>query len=173
MKHRTLKNRQRMEMVMRSFLYSACHDDEIVFSTRQYPSYISNFGVNGKDYYRGSKRVTLYYNLDLLFDNTKYSINVIMGDMNRRSKTVNGFSRITKILLHELGHLATCVEVYGKNGENFDAIMKQRERSNSNSTYLKIPDEYAATEWALNWLEKPENRTIAYKFEKRFWACFA
>ena len=41
-----------------------------------------------------------------------------------------------------------------------------------NNAYFQMPDETAATEWAIKWLSNPENRKIAKAFEKKFFACF-
>ena len=41
-----------------------------------------------------------------------------------------------------------------------------------NYAYFTLPDETAATEWAINWLSDAENRKKAKAFEKKFFACF-
>ena len=41
-----------------------------------------------------------------------------------------------------------------------------------NFEYFKLPDEKAATDWAIEWLSHPENRRKAKEFEKKFFACF-
>ena len=172
MQKRSVINRKRMEEVMAAFLVYACHDDTLRFTVEPY--FVKNISIStGRYFYRTSKNMTLHYNEDCLFDNTKDGIPFVMADMNKRNKIMRGFSRITKILLHELGHLATCHEVFGEHGEHINEIMLQKTLCVTNSTYVQIADEKAATEWAFKWLADPENRAAAKRFEKHFWACFA
>lgn len=46
------------------------------------------------------------------------------------------------------------------------------EESEEWEEYYFLPDERAATEWAIEWLKNSENRKIAKKFEKEFFECF-
>jgi hypothetical protein len=173
MKYRRLVNKVGMEQAMIEFLLKACHDKAISFKTEPFPRGEENFGVNTGLYVRThATDLTLYYNIKCLFDNTKNGMNFVGGDMNKRNKNIRNFSRITKILLHELGHLATAFELYGKNGENWYTYNLRKNKCRSQQEYVNMEDEYKATEWALNWIDDPINRKIARRFEKEFWACF-
>ena len=41
-----------------------------------------------------------------------------------------------------------------------------------NHAYFMLPDEIAATKWAVNWLKKKENRQRAREFEKELFEAF-
>jgi hypothetical protein len=78
---------------------------------------------------------------------------------------------VTLALLHELGHLS--VEF----NEDYDrelalAEIKSLPREEINFAYFRLPDETAATDWAIEWLQIAENRKLAKAFEKKFFACF-
>ena len=91
---------------------------------------------------------------------------------------LKGFSDITISLLHELGHLETNDKVR----ENFSVTMRElalmgiEGRATTykalNKMYFQLPDEEAATKWAIKWLSKKKNRKIAKKFEREFFKCF-
>lgn len=86
-----------------------------------------------------------------------------------------GFATITLILLHEIGHAyhpRSSFENYDKEKameEIYEIANTQVERQ---KLYMKLPDEYAATEWAIDWLKDPEHRKIAKRFEKQFFECY-
>lgn len=103
-------------------------------------------------------------------------------DFTRRCPAAKGFADITISILHELGHAAT---EFDDNLADFDreatldklekewkATHKKGERG-FNFEYFKMPDETAATDWAIGWLQDPKNRKIAKDFEKKFFSCFA
>ena len=86
------------------------------------------------------------------------------------------FEDITISLLHELGHLETNDEIrkefpmwlrelaeIGLNGK-YDSDKEK------NYVYFTLPDEKAATEWAIDWLTK--NAAVAKEFEKEFLKCW-
>ena len=78
------------------------------------------------------------------------------------------------ILLHELGHFTAQQKFEGY--DRGKALAELREKfppAIINFEYFKLPDEKAATGWAINWLSDPEHRKIAKAFEKKFFACFA
>ena len=91
-----------------------------------------------------------------------------------RSSIAKGFADITLSLLHELGHFETYEEI-----EGYDRRAELQRLDNDfpvetiNFEYFKLPDETAATEWAIKWLQEAKNRKIAKAFEKKFFACFA
>lgn len=89
-----------------------------------------------------------------------------------RSEIVKGFSDLTLSLLHELGHNETVDEL------PFDYDRQKAEKKIRkycgddvrmlNMMYFSLPDEYAATQWAIDWLSDEENRKRAKAFEKAF-----
>lgn len=90
-----------------------------------------------------------------------------------RCTIAKGFADITLTLLHELGHFEAHEEF-----EDYDRvksikyILSTYPREKVNLEYFKLPDEMAATEWAIEWLQDAEHRRIAKAFEKKFFACF-
>ena len=91
---------------------------------------------------------------------------------------LKGFSDITISLLHELGHLETndAVREYFPIHTRYLAIKGAEAIASNykelNFIYFDLPDEKAATEWAIEWLSDAENRKITKKFEKEFFKCF-
>ena len=171
MKVRELVDVKGMENAILDFLATANEDKSFRFHIK--PHYLPNIGITACNRLKGEKDFTLYFNLNCLFDNDPEGVGFISGNMNRRNKTISGFSRITKILLHELGHVATIHKVCDTY-KDFREMQAEKEwNCHSNADYLLCPDEWAATEWALNWINSKENRSIARRFEKRFWDCFA
>lgn len=117
----------------------------------------------------------IYYNLDQLSHETA---KIFRSYWTKKSSMLKGFSDITLSLLHELGHFETSDEVR-KTFNFFDrelAMMaihnKYHDLKSVNYAYFTLPDETAATEWAINWLSDAENRKKAKAFEKKFFACF-
>ena len=86
-----------------------------------------------------------------------------------------GFATITMNLLHELGHFETLWMI---DYDEYDRIAEckrimQLPKEEQNWEYFKLPDETAATNWAIEWLAKKENRAAAKRFEREFFACFS
>lgn len=120
------------------------------------------------------KEVTITYDFDSL---GCYGDKCFRKNFVKRYPGGNGFASITLSLLHELGHFCTCADfdfTYKMN-----KILREFERINKlpaeerNEAYFALPDEYAATQWAIEWLQEAEHRKIAKAFEKKFFACFA
>lgn len=93
------------------------------------------------------------------------------------SPTIKGFADITISLLHELGHLeahdSTIDYTYEQRMNGLIEIHKKADSlAMANAMYFLLPNESAATEWAIKWLSDPQNRKIAKAFEKKFFACF-
>ena len=84
---------------------------------------------------------------------------------------IKGFATITLTLLHEVGHIETMYDVNYSN-EQRDSDIKEILETEDYDKYFFLPDERAATEWAINWLSNSENRKIAKSFEKEFFKCF-
>lgn len=81
-----------------------------------------------------------------------------------------GFANITLVLLHELGHHANAETDFGdydrqKELDFMDSVVP---KEYVNFLYFLLPDEVAATKWAMKWLEDAENRKLAKAFEKEF-----
>lgn len=119
--------------------------------------------------------LNIYYNFNELF--TKSS-KVFRSYWTNKSAMLKGFSDITLSLLHELGHFETADEIRKTftTADRFFMMIENREKYKDcvslNNAYFQMPDETAATEWAIKWLSNPENRKIAKAFEKKFFACF-
>lgn len=84
------------------------------------------------------------------------------------------FANITLSLLHEMGH-----NIHRNKTFSYDRnkmLEKNRNEAKSEEelqfNYFRLPDELAATKWAINWLKKSENRLLAKKFEKDFFEAF-
>ena len=100
----------------------------------------------------------------------------VRSDAVYRYPFLKGFSIITFVLLHELGHNETDIEA--------DKHRGKYSRDISNLVHEYIPKKYwnyfhaenykerLATDWAANWLKVPANRNIAKQFEKEFFACY-
>ena len=108
-------------------------------------------------------------------------------NFHKRSSISKGFAGITISLLHELGHRKT-EEQFAIDYPKWDRVLEtmkltkkyhyldnptEYDIEQANEEYFTWPDENMATEWAMEWLNDPENRKIAKKFEKEFFACFA
>ena len=87
-----------------------------------------------------------------------------------------GFAGITLSLLHELGHICTNDSLDNwtwKDRQEYivTEVCEKKTRREKNFSYFEMPDETAATDWAIEWLKDPENRKKAKAFEKQFFAC--
>jgi len=85
---------------------------------------------------------------------------------------LQGFSHVTLSLLHELGHLETFDDV-PEGYDRLDALLAIKAASKdddkiANLMYYSLPDEWLATQWAIDWLSEEENRKRAKQFEKEF-----
>ena len=79
-----------------------------------------------------------------------------------RCKLTQGFSNVTLAILHEYGHWET--------RSVFDIIAydKIKQKCDSMEDYMANPFEHIATQWAICWLQVPQNRKLAKEFEKYF-----
>ena len=96
----------------------------------------------------------------------------VSANMVRRAPYCRGFSQVTRILLHEFGHHMTYDDVMRLYGgtEEMDKFYKCAQ--GNQQKYIRVPAEWVATQWGIDWLKDPEHRKIAKEFEKRFFACF-
>lgn len=124
------------------------------------------------DYEPGdSSEFVIGYNFDNLWNKGHYQFS---QDFFARCPAGRGFASVTISLLHELGHFSAQQEFEGYDREEaLTELRKNYPRETINFEYFKLPDEKAATDWAINWLSDPEHRKIAKAFEKKFFACFA
>lgn len=82
-----------------------------------------------------------------------------------------GFSEVTISLLHELGHNLTAHKLpksYDKGAEMAKIFNEKDSLGVWCWKYFQMKDEKLATNWAVKWLSKEENRKMAKKFEKKF-----
>lgn len=84
------------------------------------------------------------------------------NDFISRCPMARGFAHVTLSVLHELGH-------HFNREEYLDMDLEEYEKARENhEVYFNLPCEKVATEWAIKWLQNPNNRKIAKKFEKDF-----
>ena len=119
----------------------------------------------------GDPTIAMWYNIESLW--TRGHIQFAQNFYSRCPMS-RGFASVTLSLLHELGHLHSQQEFDGYDRRT--AILdlhKQYSKETINLEYFKLPDERAATDWAIEWLADAENRKMAKAFEKEFFKCFA
>ena len=114
------------------------------------------------------------YNFSYYYEKSPFYANFI-----QRYKPARGFAKITLTLLHELGHLETFSQLpYDYDRAKTISEIKQKAKEEGLNIwdlnmkyYCPLYEETLATEWAIKWLQNPQNRKIAKKFEKEFFAC--
>lgn len=155
-------------------------------SCKMIKCYDSNFGAYVDDDDEHMFRIE--YDFDFLFDTVK----PFEYDFRNRCNMAKGFADVTIVLLHELGHIMTDSEIiFDRNEtennldeiidnafENIEELNITENKKNkiyrliTNYYYQRMPDEWAATEWAIQWLNDKQNRKIAKEFEKKFFSCW-
>ena len=136
----------RVKLVQRKDGFAVCPDEEI----------------EGEFY--------LFYNLEELYSTGHRQFS---QDFFARCPMGRGFASITITILHELGHLKAQQKFDNYNRASALRELKENfPRETINFEYFKLPDEKAATDWAIEWLSYPENRKTAKAFEKKFFECF-
>lgn len=139
------------------------------------PGFMS-FGVCVSSFFDDDDATTIKFLYDpkLLGEKHSNGLDFVMADMGHRASYMKGFSQVSRALLHEVGHVMTHEKVNEQYGEDelFSMRMENRIKNKGNMGYVKLPDEYAATQWAIDWLADKEHRKIVRDFEKQFWACF-
>ena len=96
-------------------------------------------------------------------------------DFINRCPFARGFADVTLSVLHEIGHRMTddlIPKDYDRERAEINCFLAAESLKEANKYYFALPDETLATNWAINWLQNPENRKIAKAFEKKFFACF-
>ena len=126
------------------------------------------FGARVDD--KGNHTFRIGYNIDELFSKGSKQF---ANNFYKQYPSGRGFASVTLSLLHELGHFYTCDLDFGEyDREKEIAWIESLPQNMINFYYFLLPDEEAATNWAIEWLKNKENRKIAKAFEKQFFACF-
>lgn len=110
------------------------------------------------------------YNFDSLDNNKSRGFR---KTCTSRSSVCHGFANVTLVLLHELGHFSSQQEFEGYDRDEEMAFLSSIPPKFASELYFLLPDEMSATDWAVEWLQNAENRKIAKRFEKKFFACFS
>lgn len=96
-------------------------------------------------------------------------------DFTKRCPLAKGFADVTISILHEIGHRMTEDLIpadFDRSTQEIDNLFEAEDEEDFHNLYFKMPDETLATNWAIEWLQNPENRKKAKAFEKKFFACF-
>ena len=128
------------------------------------------FGVQTSDHVFNECATLFTYNWAQLNETTPDGVIIVYRDMEKRASYMRGFARVTKNLLHEIGHVATAIDVWERYG--LANVQRKHMQCRGNAEYVTLPDEYAATQWAIDWLADTNNRKKAKAFEKEFFKCF-
>ena len=169
--------------LMKDFLNTAsdleytCEDDDCVYPIEIRLSKSEDFCAQGIDSLDEAEDGTLEigYNFNELWDE---SAKIFRAYWTDKCSLLKGFADITISTLHELGHIETTEEIRPNFSiQQREKVVRQlseqyKDYRELNYAYFALPDETAATEWAINWLSDAENRKIAKAFEKKFFACF-
>lgn len=177
----------RINYVMKSFIKDACDLTYIDVNNQERKKAISLtkcaefFALTPSYEYPVEKfpLVEIGYNLGQLECET---LKLFRKHWSKKYPFVKGFSNVTLAILHELGHWETHDEVrkyysWDDRVEAMEEIGKKVSRkemtlAEANDKYFDFFDEACATEWAMMWLSDPDNRKIAKRFEKKFFALF-
>ena len=82
-------------------------------------------------------------------------------DFVKRCPLARGFADVTLSILHEIGHH------FHRDEFIFMTDVKEYEEAEG-ADHFKFPCEVVATDWAIAWLQNPQNRRIAKAFERDF-----
>lgn len=97
-----------------------------------------------------------------------------------RCPTAKGFSAMTFVLLHEVGHFMTGEEIEEEeevsDAEKFTRVLRAMAIADTEMDYQRIMQKYhyskhneiIATDWAIAFLSDPENRKKVKAFEREF-----
>jgi len=180
MKERKCIHPRKAYNLMKTFLNDAsdlhyADDENNLFKTEIILKKSDSFKTESGDSLADSEELEVNYNFQDLCSN---GAKIFRACWTRRVPCLKGFSDATLALLHELGHLETNDKVR----EYFPYFMRELTMvgienvatclEEANAMYFLMPDEKAATEWAINWLSKKENSKKAKLFEKEFFKCF-
>lgn len=165
-----------VQNLIASFLYQASdleYETENGEIKKQIPVPIEGdeFGANTGSYSCDSPTFEISYCIEtLMYKGMKQ----FRKDFTNRCPKAKGFATITLSLLHELGHFETFGETDDDDYDRSAEINRILDlpKSMRNWEYFKLPDEYIATEWAIEWLTSKRNRILAKEFERTFFKCF-
>lgn len=119
--------------------------------------------------YVGAHEVKIEYDFSTM---TNIGVREFRRNIIMRDASMRGFSDVTLSLLHELGHFETEKDV-PLGYDRFKAREQYvkwggKDYRMLNMMYFSLPDEWLATQWAIDWLSEPENRQRAKQFERDF-----
>ena len=181
MKEKKCLHPRKAQKIMQEFLNVASdlvyydEDDEVYYKTFIQLHKGDCFQADVADVIGNDEVQDIYYNFPELFAK---SSKIYRKFWTEKYPMLKGFSDITISLLHELGHTETNDRIRPSFSiDEREATMEDLDNRNLsykalNHLYFMLPDEKAATEWAVQWLSKGKNRKIAKKFEKKFFALF-
>lgn len=121
--------------------------------------------------YVGAHEIKIEYDFNSMANNnvgqSEFRRNITMRDASLR-----GFSDVTLSLLHELGHFETEDDI----PDGYDRFKAKKQYQKwcgddprlLNLMYFSLPDEWLATQWAIDWLSDEKNRKRAKRFECDF-----
>lgn len=136
-------------------------------------AYVGEYNVFTADFIKIGIDSTI--NKDYSFCNN-FGIKQVRADAIYRYPHLKGFSILTFVLLHELGHFETDEEDEKAKGKYDqacrDLVKKHIPRKYWNYFHVSDNRERLATKWAAEWLKNPENAKRAKQFEKEFFACY-
>ena len=81
-------------------------------------------------------------------------------DFISRCPLAHDFADISLTILHEVGHFYNREIALENDFEEYESI--------TGVDHFKIPSEIVATDWAIQWLQNPENRKLAKAFERQY-----
>ena len=164
MKYYKCIHSRKVVQFMKEFVQFATEHQYRVFLN---PSH--SFNLTTYDFMRDNE-IRIGYNFQSLTD---LEFRQVKRDLINRCPSARGFADITFTLLHEIGHFMTrSKETYEKQIKALRELKTMMSPNEINYAYVQLPSERVATDWAIEWLEEPENRKFAKAFEKRFFSCF-
>lgn len=149
-------------MIIRQFVNEVVREKVSLINDDEYCAMAT---YSGRAYY---SRPTIGIPKDnLLGELSDEETKMFRRDFVCRYSSARGFANITLVLLHEIGHIKTGEQYWpNKTAEDLDFL--RRAQVSTQEEYMKIPSEYGATEWAITWLQNPNNRVMAKRFERQF-----
>lgn len=81
-------------------------------------------------------------------------------DFVRRCPLARGFADVTLSILHEIGHHFHREEFIFCDMKEYNAA--------EGEAHFRLPCEMVATDWAIEWLQDPEHRKQAKRFERAY-----
>lgn len=127
----------------------------------------------------GETTFTIGYDKNFVLDDDVH-IAFRKNFINRGVPSFEDFATITFALLHELGHHVVKKQL-GRY-DRYTALAECKIKANAEGCmtnvefnekyYFNLPDEKAATDWAIEWLKDENHQQIARQFEKKFFASF-